>query len=131
MLRKGHGGLYKAPTKAERMGEASCHLSTILDLYEPKRRPKRIWSDDIRQFTGLGLTEASRRTEGRMKWKTGGCPNGLFKGCGHDDDDDDDDEPKRRWYIETEDVMYIVFYSGIAGTVAFLNKLYSFYASVA
>ena len=32
-------------------------------------RPKRIWSDDIRQRTGLGITEASRRTEDRMRWK--------------------------------------------------------------
>ena len=28
-------------------------------------------------------------------------------------------------------VMYIVLYSGVVGTVDFLNKLYSFYASVA
>ena len=28
-------------------------------------------------------------------------------------------------------IMYIVLYSGAVGTVDFLNKLYSFYASVA
>lgn len=49
-------------------------------------RPKRVWSDDIRQWTGLGLTETSRRTEDRMRWKT------YVQTWVHDDDDDDDDE---------------------------------------